>query len=178
MATGNFYSHENGIFVLPSRSYEEAEQFLIEEHGEDEVNEDMIHSHISFEEEYIYKEFYEYMLKPLLEEQGIDLFIEDYRYATVERNGRMIAKLALEPGYYEGCQVIVETNPDELFSDTSELYYNERIEDFQDEIVRARLNEVYTTHNKTFFKVLGQVTDEYSVSARFSNGETMYSKVG
>ena len=41
MGTANFYSHENGIFVIREDTYEEAEKFLKEEYEEDEVAEEM-----------------------------------------------------------------------------------------------------------------------------------------
>ena len=175
MGTANFYNHENGIFVLPMADYEATEEFLIGEHGAEEVNDDMIYEQINIENEFLTEEFFKYQLKPLIEEYGMELSIDSMDFAEVYRKGRMVAQLRLEGGYYEGCQVIVETNPEEIFVDHADLFYNETIQDYQDEIVKSKLKEVYTPHNKTLFKAIKKCTTAYGVVGVFSNGEAVYS---
>lgn len=178
MATGNFYPHENGIFVLPMADFEETKKWL-EESGDwelEDLTDEFIYKQMNFDDEITAENFYESLAYDL-KEKGIDLDFDEWE-AKAYRNGRLIAELELKAGYYDGCQVIVETDPYEMqeTSNNYDLFYNSNTEDYQDEFVKSQLNEVYTEHNKTFFKVLEQNTTRYEIYARFSNGETMYTK--
>lgn len=115
-----------------------------------------------------------------LELKGISLEVDendDYRARAYSKSGKLLAELILESGYYNGAQIIVETDPYVLLGDDSDLFYNERIQDIQDEFVKSKLNEVYSKHNKTLFKVIENYTTPIKRVIQFSDGTAIYEAV-
>ena len=112
-----------------------------------------------------------------LELEGLNLIKDrnDWMRAKVySKTGKLLAELSLESGYYDGVQIIVETDPYELLEHDYDLFYNDRIEDYQDEFVKSKLNEVYSEHNKTLFKVISNYTTPLVRVGGFSDGTSVY----
>ena len=163
MATGNFYPHKNGIFVLPSMTYDEAKRALEEDYDVSDPTDEEIATFIFLNEESNYEDFEE-NLACALDQYGMYYRTLSDDHYQVYRNDRIVGEILLRPGYYAGMQVLVETDPDELG-----IYYDTKTELFEE----------YTSNNKTLFKAIDRVTRELAIVARFSNGETWYDyKVG
>lgn len=184
MGTTNFRNHENGIFVIPQTSFEQMKELMEEDeffepHREGGLTDEDVYEQLAFEEERNAEEFLEHQLGYQLKEKGFTVTIEGDRWNEVMhvfRGEKKLAELYLEAGYYSGAQVIVETDPYKIIQD-DDLFYNDRIEDYQEEFVKSKLNEVYTPHNKTLFKVITSCTDAYSLDGVFSDGTGLYSKL-
>lgn len=160
MSTNNFYNHENGIYVLPMQSLQE----FIEAYGDDEVFEgaeeqDYIEA-LQFQEEQDAEEFLELSMY-LAEELAkvYDLKKDEYSLDVFNKQGKMVASLSLRSGYYEGTQLIVETDPCEI-----------GLEEYSD----AELREMYTPHHKRLLKIVAQHTTAINLVGSFSNGEAVY----
>ena len=73
---------------------------------------------------------------------------------------KLVAELTVQSGYYDGYQVIVETDPymllDGYFSNKTELL------------------EQYTPNHKMLLKYLGKHTRQLVLAGQFSNGEAVY----
>lgn len=181
MGTANFYNHENGIFVIADMGYDEALESIKanrdESEKDEEITETQVYNEINFYNQINYEEFFEYQLKDILEENGMELDIDSQDKATVYRNNKIMAELTMNGGYYSGVQIIVETDVEELLGDDSYMYYSERTEDYEDEMLKVRIDERYTKHNKTLFKIMNQYTESYGVTGVFSNGNAIYHKV-
>ena len=144
------------------------------------IDDETIYQEIGFYEEMEVNDIFEdgMGLNYQLKLEGLDLIKERNGRARVySKTGKLLAELTLESGYYSGVQIIVETDPYELLENDYHLFYNDRIHDFQDEFVKSKLNEVYTPHNKTLFKVITSYTDVYSLDGVFSDGTGVYSKM-
>ena len=144
-----------------------------------EIDDDTIYQEIGFYEEMEANDIFEdgMGLNYQLELEGLDLIKDknDWTRARVySRTGKLLAELSLESGYYDGVQIIVETNPYELLEHDYDLFYNDRIEDYQDEFVKSKLNEVYSEHNKTLFKVISNYTTPIVRVGGFSDGTSVY----
>ena len=144
-----------------------------------EIDDDTIYQEIGFYEEMEANNIFEdgMGLNYQLELEGLDLIKDknDWTRARVySRTGKLLAELSLESGYYDGVQIIVETNPYELLEHDYDLFYNDRIEDYQDEFVKSKLNEVYSEHNKTLFKVISNYTTPIVRIGGFSDGTSVY----
>lgn len=163
MATGNFYPHKNGIFVLPSMTYDEAKRALEEDNDVSDPTDEEIAAFIFLNEESNYEDFEE-SLACALDRYGMYYYTLSDDHYQVYRNDRIVGEILLRSGYYAGMQVLVETDPDELG-----IYYDTKTELFEE----------YTPNNKTLFKAIDRVTKELAIVARFSSGETWYDyKVG
>ena len=163
MATGNFYPHKNGIFVLPSMTYDEAKRALEEDYDVSDPTDEEIATFIFLNEESNYEDFEE-NLACALDRHGMYYYTLSDDHYQVYRNDRIVGEILLRPGHYAGMQVLIETDPDELG-----IYYDTKTELFEE----------YTPNNKTLFKAIDRVTNELAIVARFSNGETWYDyKVG
>ena len=163
MATGNFYPHKNGIFVLPSMTYDEAKRTLEEDYDVSDPTDEEIATFIFLNEESNYEDFEE-NLACALDRYGMYYRTLSDDHYQVYRNDRIVGEILLRPGHYAGMQVLIETDPDELG-----IYYDTKTELFEE----------YTPNNKTLFKAIDRVTKELAIVARFSNGETWYDyKVG
>lgn len=168
MATGNFYLHENGIFAIFGMNYEDAKNYVIESYDymEDEISEDLIYE---FMNESVLWEV-EYFLDMLKNElpKGLESYtmgIHDDITVIENKQGKRVAEIRLESGYYEGVQVIVETDPYEMFDGYG--YWN----------TQAEMLEEYTPNNKRLLNFIAKITTPLGITARFSNGETMYHKL-
>lgn len=144
-----------------------------------EIDDDTIYQEIGFYEEMEANDIFEdgMGLNYQLELEGLDLIKDknDWTRARVySRTGKLLAELSLESGYYDGVQIIVETNPYELLEHDYDLFYNDRIEDYQDEFVKSKLNEVYSEHNKTLFKIISNYTTPIVRVGGFSDGTSVY----
>src|SRR5690625_4245293 len=133
--------------------------------AKDEISEESIYEEMAFYEEMTCQDlFVEGMgLDCELEREGMSLIRDDnnqFRARVYSKTNKLLAELSLKSGYYDGVQLIVETDPYELLSDNYDLFYNDRIEDYQDEFVESKLNEVYSEHNKTLFKVIKNFTTQ------------------
>ena len=151
----------------------------LSEKAKEEITDDMIYQTMSFYEQIDCEELFGdgTGLNYQLELEGLDLIedSDDWTRARVySKTGKLLAELSLESGYYDGVQIIVETDPYELFNGHDDLYYNERIEDYQDEFVKSKLNEVYSEHNKTLFKVVSKWTTPIVRVGGFSDGTSVY----
>lgn len=158
MATGNFINSEYGIFVLPTLSTEEAEENLKE--AGIEVTPEAVEQEIRFYEEITSQDFTS-ELKLALSEQGVTMYEKRHYIECYDAADKILARLELSPGYYSGCQVLVDGDPQELLGD----YYDE--EDYLEE---------YSPDIESVLTALRAITVEYQVYARFSNGETWYQK--
>ena len=144
-----------------------------------EIDDDTIYQEIGFYEEMEANDIFEdgMGLNYQLELEGLDLIKDknDWTRARVySRTGKLLAELSLESGYYDGVQIIVETDPYELLEHDYDLFYNDRIGDYQDEFVKSKLNEVYSEHNKTLFKVISNYTTPIVRVGGFSDGTSVY----
>ena len=144
-----------------------------------EISDDMIYQEMGFYEQIECEDLFEdgMGLNYQLELEGLDLIKDrnDWTRARVySKTGKLLAELSLESGYYDGAQIIVETDPYELLEHDYDLFYNDRIGDYQDEFVKSKLNEVYSEHNKTLFKVISKYTTPIVRVGGFSDGTSVY----
>jgi len=157
MSTNNFYNHENGIYVLPMQSLQE----FIEAYGDDEFFEDAEEQDfieaLQFQEEQDAEEFLDINMFLAEELAKVYDLQEDRDSLTVyNKQGKTVASLSLRSGYYEGVQLIVETDPGELGLDG------------------YTLSESYTPHHKRLLKIVAQHTTAINLVGSFSNGEAVY----
>lgn len=169
MGTSNFYSHENGIFVLEQMTEETAFQCLLDNDPDvkaEDITDEQIQSEIDFQYDFYVEDFMGYLTERL-EEQGYSTNKESNGKTSVWKQGkyeeRIVAELSLEPGYYSHVQLIVETDRDYLIEN-----YIGYLDTVTEEL------EHYTPHNKRLFKIVEGLTRPLQVVARFSNGETFY----
>lgn len=144
-----------------------------------EISDDMIYQEMGFYEQIECEDLFEdgMGLNYQLELEGLDLIKDrdDWNRARVySKTGKLLAELSLEGGYYDGVQIIVETDPYELLEHDYDLFYNDRIGDYQDEFVKSKLNEVYSEYNKTLFKVISNYTTPTVRVGGFSDGTSVY----
>ena len=144
-----------------------------------EITDDMIYQEMGFYEEMEVNDIFEdgMGLNYQLELEGLELIKDrdEWNRARVySKTGKLLAELILESGYYDGVQIVVETDPYELLEHDYDLFYNDRIEDYQDEFVKSKLNEVYSEHNKTLFKVISNYTTPLVRVGGFSDGTSVY----
>ena len=172
MGASNFYNHENGIYIIETATFEQMKEWMEEdeafEWARDEngnVYDEEVWEQVSF---YGYEEATEwiYNFKDYLKEVSnskYDVIINDsFKGKVYNMNtNKLVAELEVQSGYYDGYQVIVETDPDELldgyFSNTTELL------------------EQYTPNHKMLLKYLGKYTTQLGLVGQFSNGEAVYS---
>ena len=158
MATGNFINHKNGIYVLKEATFEEALEDVKTYYEETDKNiEDITNEEVweqKNELDRIIFDDFEYRLAEVMLEKGLEVKANGYRY-LIFRNDKILAELNLKDGYYSGCQVVANTDKEYL----------------------KNLGYEVSKYNKTMFKQLKKITNEYKVSAYFSNGETFYEKV-
>lgn len=158
MATGNFINHKNGIYVLKETTFEEALEDVKMYYEEEDKNIEDITDEEVWEQknelDRIILDDFKYRLAEVMLEKGLEVKANGYRY-LIFRNDKILAELSLKDGYYSGCQVVVNTDKEYL----------------------KNLGYEVSKHNKTMFKQLKKATNQYKVSAYFSNGETFYEKV-
>jgi len=183
MGTNNFRNHENGIFVVPQTSFEQMKEWMQEDeffetHREDGLTDEDVYEQLAFEEERNAEDFLEHGLGYHLKEKGFTVEIERDRWDEVMhvfRGKKKLAELHLEAGYYDGIQVIVNTDPSEILPFYEDTLIDDRTGDYRDEPVKHKLYEMYTDNNKTLFKVIEQCTTALSLDGVFNNGEAVYS---
>lgn len=172
MATNNFLNHENGIYVIETTTFEQMKEWMEEDeffewvrdendnvHDEDVWEQVSLHSYEDATE-WIYN-FKDYLKE--VSNGRYDVIINDsFKGKVYNMNtDKLVAELTVQSGYYDGYQVIVETDPymllDGYFSNTTELL------------------EQYTPNHKTLLKYLGKYTKQLELVGQFSNGEAVYS---
>ena len=158
MATGNFIDGEYGIFALLTITEEEAAEQL-QDIGEEATAENVANE-IRMYEEFMLQDFSD-ILRDALQLRGVTMYEERDGFTCYDEEDRIVARLQMSPGYYSGAQVLVEGDPQELLRD----YYDEQayLEDYSPDITPV-------------LEALREVTTELQVFARFSNGETWYTK--
>lgn len=184
MGTNNFRNHKNGIFALEQTSFEQMKEWMetdefFQEIREDGLTDEDVYDQMQFEDERNAEEFLSDWLPYQLEEKGFTTHLTGERWNEVlhvYRGEKKLAEMHLESGYYDGVQVIVNTDPSEILPFYEDTLYNDRIEDYQDEPVKHKLYEMYSEHNVRMFKVLESCTVALSLDGVFSNGEALYSK--
>lgn len=169
MGTANFYNHSNGIFVLRTLSAAEARENLLDRGYEaEEITADLIDYEIDSTLEVGCNDiFHEGMgINYFLETKGFTVEDQDgYSAKVFNKQGKLIAELSLEDGYYSGVQLIVETDQDKLF----DCDYFE---------TNAELMQVYSPHHRRLIKAISQYTLPIEVVGSFSSGETIYATKG
>lgn|SRR5699024_244998 len=168
MATNNFYNHENGIFVIESSSiedayerYKEMQLDLGEEIEPMEDIEESLYYDMADYDEMILEDFY-YNFDAGVMPHGMEGLKKDNGEIEIVNNKyKTIAILTIEPGYYDHAQVIIETDPEEIFGD----YMPE---------TQAELYEQYSPHHKRLLKYLERITTPIRKVGGFSNGEAIY----
>lgn len=171
-------------WIEDEKNYKQVKELMndedwLSEKAKEEITDDMIYETMSFYEQIDCEELFEdgMGLNYQLEIEGLDLIKDgdDWTRAKVySKTGKLLAELSLENGYYDGVQIIVETDPYELLNGHDDLFYNDKIEDYQDEFVKSKLNEVYSEHNKTLFKVISKYTTPIVRVGGFSDGTSVY----
>lgn len=174
-------------WIEDEKNYKQVKELMnndawLSEKAKEEITDDMIYEAMNFYEQTDYEELFGdgMGLNYQLELEGLDLIedSDDWTRARVySKTGKLLAELILESGYYEGAQIIVETDPYKLLEHLEhdcDLFYNDRIGDYQDELVKSKLNEVYSEHNKTLFKVISRYTTPIVRVGGFSDGTSVY----
>ena len=161
MATANFYNHENGIYIVNEPEREDAINSLLENgYEENEINDGLIDDELNFLSsvniEWFMRDLYETLNKKYyveeVEENSLNIYTRKYN-----RKDKLVANVYIKDGYYQGYQVIVETNPVNLFP-----YWN-----FYS---KKELLEEYTPNHKTLLKIIKSMTTPINLVGKFSNG--------
>lgn len=159
MSTGNFINHKNGIFALHMLSVEDViNSYEDSEDLKDEEILDVIAEELMFE-----TDFFLDNLSENIKNKNLSVIpLNKYKALIQDKDRKLVAEVELKNGYYDGVQVIVETDPEELFS------YCDDDEDFADE---------HSKSTEDLLLAIRELTDELEVAYQFSNGETGYKKI-
>jgi len=167
MSTNNFYNHENGIFTIPALTYEQAKEWLLSEDNDNRKTEkeitdkqiyDEIYVQLSLDCEFFFENFADY-----LAEKGYMLDQKDaYTAVVYNKQKKLVAELELRSGYYDGVQVIAETEPCKL---ERYLYLDEP------------LYTQYTPNHKRLIKYVKEWTTPIIKVAQSDNGAAFYQYV-
>lgn len=172
MSTNNFINHENGIYVLEQRTEQELKEGLLESgYQENEITEEFLQEERNFCEEMDCRELFSKGcgLNYWLEEKGYQVEQDknnEFKARVFSKQGKVVADLILESGYYSGVQVIVETDPYKLFEMREDGYYYG--------YTMAEVREEYTPNHKRLLKAIAQYTIALEKVGQFSNGEAVY----
>lgn len=172
MATNNFYNHENGIYVIETTTFEQMKEWMESDEAfewsrdeNDNVHDDEVWEQVSllgYQEatEWIYN-FKDYLKN--VSNGRYNVIINDSAKGKVYNmnTDKLVAEITVQTGYYDGYQVIVETDPDMLLDG----YFSNK----------AELLEQYTPNHKMLLKYLGKYTKQLELVGQFSNGEAVYS---
>lgn len=164
MSTNNFYNHENGIFTVPKMTYKQAREWLLEDANdlgitEANITDKQIYDEIEEQFDFDCRDFLN-NLGYYLAEKGYDLDLKsDYVGVVYNKQENLVAELEVRSGYYDGAQVIVETEPDLL---EQYLYLDEP------------LYTQYTPNHKRLIKYVKEWTTPIEKVCQFSNGEAFY----
>ena len=175
MGTSNFYNHDNGIFLIPQTDFDQMKEWMetdeffewAREDGEPISNE-MVWDELNMqleEDARNWLENFKYYLEDELKSGYSILMKNNYEGQVYNKGGKLVASLELRSGYYDGCQVIVETDPHELFNG---YYYFE---------TQAELLEEYTPNHKRLLKYVANYTESIVRVGGFSDGTSLYQKV-
>lgn len=169
MATNNFYNHENGIYMIEMVDFNQMKEWMLDDEAFEWYNEEdgdePIWEQLNFENNEIMGNWLDNFQYVMSEERSDIEIILDGRYnaKVYNKEGKLMASLEVVSGYYEGAQVIVETNPDNL-----EQYLGGYYE------TKAELYEDYTPHHKRLLKEVAKHTKALQLMGTFSNGEAVY----
>lgn len=169
MATNNFYNHENGIYMIEMIDFNQMKEWMLDDEAFEWYDEDdgdsPVWEQLGYENDEIMGNWLDNFQYVMSEERSDMEIILDGRYnaKVYNKEGKLMATLEVVSGYYEGAQVIVETNPDNL---EQHLGYFE---------TKTELYEVYTPHHKRLLKELAKNTKALQLMGTFSNGEAVYS---
>lgn len=171
MATNNFYNHENGIFVIEELSLEEAyevykqERLDFEEEIEEFDNVSLETLHVIIDMEMTFRiENLDYLFSNGVLPYGMTSSAEsDTEFTIYNNKGKVIALVYVSGGCYQHAQLIVETDPYEIFGEHS--YYWE---------TKADMLEEYSPNHKRLLKYVASITTPINLVGSFSNGEAVY----
>lgn len=169
MATNNFYNHDNGIYMIEMIDFNQMKEWMLDDECFEWYNEEdgdsPVWEQLNFENQEILDNWLDNFRYEMRQARpDIDIIQDDrYNARVYSKEGKLMATLEVVSGYYEGAQVIVETNPDNL---EQHLGYFE---------TKTELYEVYTPHHKRLLKELAKNTKALQLMATFSNGEAVYS---
>lgn len=172
MSTNNFYNHENGIYVIQEYTEQEAIESLMDMNPDHAgaFSEEEISEEIRFQNDDIYECFIECFGDYLeWKSKGAYSIVPDKRRnlagTVYNKQGKVVACLHLEGGYYSGAQVIAETDIENLASvGALDDYYETNCDLLND----------YTPNHKRLLKYLASYTTPIVRIANFSNGEAIY----
>lgn len=175
MGTSNFVNHENGIYVMPEETFEFALEFILEtrndllEPDEPEVTkEDIDDGEVYQMMSQLDADQADYFLDYILAELPSGMYAKEqsrYAYTVYNKQGKIIAECSLQSGYYEGYQVIVETDPVEIKSTRA-----------YDGYPQSELLEVYSPHHKRLLKHIAKYTTALTRVGGFSDGTSVYQR--
>lgn len=169
MATANFVTHENGIFVVEQSATKEQarEMILANDVPEEEINDDFLYRTIEQLNEMAIEDF-SMNLPFFLNSAGYTVFeMEPMRWEIWNGdNSKIVAEVRIESGYYEHYQVIAETDEDYLLE---KCIFGGYIDEEDDE-------EYVSKETDKLFEVLAENTTVLGVAGRFSNGEAIYER--
>lgn len=165
MATNNFLNHENGIFVVPMTSFEQMKEWMetdeaFEYYQNDEITDDMVYDELAFQHE-VDLEGFTWDLKHSIENKGYTVDGDDMTFKVYNKANKVLAEISIVSGYYDGYQVIVETDRDYLLDGE----YFETV---------SEMNEYYTPNHKRLISVVRDITTPIILIGSFSNGEAVY----
>lgn len=182
MGTANFTDHSNGIWVLtPGYTREDVIESILNNSNDDRTKEDITEEEIEQETNFLTDLFYE---------SFDELFMEDFHAAGFDttlvknKNGshsilvykestKMIyAACEVVAGYYEGGQVLVETDLYEIIYKLGYTSTNlsQLIPDDEDYSVSNYLDKFYEVLRTGYVQ-------EYEIKGLFSNGSAVYEPV-
>ena len=166
MGTNNFYSHENGIFVIEGMDEETAFNIIndgrLEEESDEEITDEEVYNEMQFNDEMNAQEFIGWLGEDM--PHGMKLVNqEQYTAQVINKGGKKIANLEIRSGYYSDAQVIVETDMLEVLN---ESYYDNGTQMLED----------YSPHHQRLLKFIASRTTPIYKVGQFSNGEAVYQR--
>ena len=99
-----------------------------------------------------------------LESKGYEVTMKRDDYVVTNSKNMIAAVLTVEGGYYEGGQILVTTDKDDL----------EEYNGWNGYYDSGDYVPCFTKYHKRILKVVSDYTEKLSVAARFDNGETIY----
>lgn len=124
--------------------------------------------------------------------EEFDELEEMYFYEEILREleeinaGLLFHEISIKSGYYEGLQLYVELNhaaDNAGFTDAGPVYLDNESAHYYFDICRSAAIRKYEAEQRRINKLLAKIgraygMDKLAIYARFSNGETWYTKVG
>jgi len=123
------------------------------------------------------------------EETGEEIFEEIFVYDFIENveselekinDDLLFHKITLKSGYYDGIQLYIETLHDDL--EDMEKYWNNEDTKYQFDMCKSLTLRKFKTEINKVNRILKKIAEEngmtkLGVVGRFSNGETVYTKI-